>query len=419
MEVKPGYKQTEVGVIPDDWEVRVLGSEIDRLEAGVSVNSVDEAHQIYPHDQSILKTSAVMNGHFFPDEAKKIAPRDIRRAQLNPRANTIIISRMNTPDLVGECGYVDQDYPNLFLPDRLWMSKFRRGSEISVKWLAYLLSSKDYKQRLKGAATGTSGSMKNLSKDVFLSMQIQYPAGHEQRAIATALSDMDGLLAKLDQLIAKKRNLKQAAMQQLLTGRTRLPGFNGEWEGKKLGDAIEKIVGGGTPSRTNPSFWGNEIPWVTVKDFGTFNPYQTQESITRIGLKNSASNLIPAGTLIASTRMALGKAVIYRVDVAINQDLKAIFWKPNIAVYFMDYWFENFGPIIQELGSGSTVKGISIGVFRQIPFTAPPLAEQHAIATVLSDIDDEIAALEARREKTRMLKQGMMQELLTGRIRLI
>lgn len=106
-ELKPAYKQTEVGMIPVDWEVHTLDNEVDRLEAGVSVNSVDEAFHIYAHEQAILKTSSVSNGYFLPHENKKIAPREIKRAKLNPRLDSIIISRMNTLDLVGECGYVD------------------------------------------------------------------------------------------------------------------------------------------------------------------------------------------------------------------------------------------------------------------------------------------------------------------------
>ena len=229
---------------------------------------------------------------------------------------------------------------------------------------------------------------------------------------------MDALLAKLDQLIAKKRDLKQAAMQQLLTGHTRLPGFSGAWEVKRLGDMLEKIVGGGTPSRSNAAYWGGEIPWVTVKDFATFNPRVAKETITKDGLTNSSSNLIPRGTLITSTRMALGKAVIYEVDVSINQDLKALFAKANVSTKFLYYWFENNSGAIEELGSGSTVKGISLNDLKAITFLSTSLEEQTAIAAVLSDMDAEITALETRREKTRALKQGMMQELLTGRIRL-
>ena len=138
---------------------------------------------------------------------------------------------------------------------------------------------------------------------------------------------MGALITALERLIEKKRNIKQVAMQQLLTGQKRLPGFTGKWETKRLGDFVEKIVGGGTPRREKNEFWGGNIYWATVKDLSQFNPNQTQETITDDGLKNSASNLIRKGILITSTRMALGKSVIFNVDVAINQDLKAIY--PN------------------------------------------------------------------------------------------
>jgi type I restriction enzyme, S subunit len=114
MEVRKGFKHTDVGTIPEDWKLRKLGDEIERLDAGVSVNSVNDEVQIYAHDLYILKTSAVSNGKFNFLERKKIAPKDISRAKLTPRANTIIISRMNTPELVGECGFVEHDYQNVF-----------------------------------------------------------------------------------------------------------------------------------------------------------------------------------------------------------------------------------------------------------------------------------------------------------------
>lgn len=262
-------------------------------------------------------------------------------------------------------------------------------------------------------------SVDSVRREMIADMRVPLPKIGEQRAIAAALSDVDALLAKLDQLIAKKRDLKQAAMQQLLTGQSRLPGFSGTWELKRLGDVLDKVVGGGTPSRSNANYWGGEIPWVTVKDFATFSPFAAQETITHEGLKNSASNLIPSGTLITSTRMALGKAVIYEVAVSINQDLKALFPKDNVSTRFLYYWFESNAIAIDELGSGSTVKGISLGDLKAIPFSLGSLEEQTAIATVLTDMDAELAALEARRDKTRALKQGMMQELLTGRIRLV
>jgi len=255
------------------------------------------------------------------------------------------------------------------------------------------------------------GDMRNLV--------VALPMLPEQRAIATALGDVDALLGAQEQLIVKKRNLKQAAMQQLLTGQTRLPGFTERWMSKTLGDVIEKLVGGGTPARNNPAFWGGEIPWVTVKDFATFNPLEAQESITKQGLYKSATHLIPAGTLITSTRMALGKAVIYEVDVAINQDLKALFLKPNVNARFLYYWFKLNEQKVDGLGSGSTVKGISTTALKALPFPLLPMREQSEIVAALADMDKELMALEQRLAKTRDLKQGMMQELLTGRTRLI
>lgn len=260
------------------------------------------------------------------------------------------------------------------------------------------------------------------------------PTKEEQKAIANALSDVDTLITSLESLITKKRAIKTAAMQQLLTGKKRLPPFDKthtgykqtelgvipeDWSVVKLGDVLEKIIGGGTPSRSNAAYWGGEIPWVTVKDFATFDPQRSQEYITKSGLQNSSSNLVPSGTLITSTRMALGKAVIYDVPVAINQDLKAIIPKKFVSTEFLCYWFDDNAEMIDEMGSGSTVKGLSLSDLKSIEFRLPPQEEQTAVANVLGEMDKDIDALERRLTKTQQLKQGMMQELLTGKTRLV
>jgi len=145
--VPEGYKTSALGLIPIDWEVKELGNEIELLEAGVSVNSTDD--KMLPNDLCILKTSAVSDGRFYPSECKKIKIEDVSRAKLNPQKNTIVISRMNTPELVGECGYVDNTHLNLFLPDRLWQTKFFQYSTIEPKWLNYLLNTDKYKLKVK------------------------------------------------------------------------------------------------------------------------------------------------------------------------------------------------------------------------------------------------------------------------------
>ncbi|MFZ5531493.1 MAG: restriction endonuclease subunit S [Pseudomonadota bacterium] len=268
------------------------------------------------------------------------------------------------------------------------------------------------------SSVGTT--MTNLNQGTLANLKIVVPPSRaEQEAIAEALSDADALIESLEQLVAKKRQIKQGAMQELLTGKRRLPGFSDHWEMADFGSVIERFVGGGTPSRAIPSYWGDEIPWVTVKDFATFNPRQSQEGITRIGLNNSASHLIPKGTLITSTRMALGKAVIYDVDVAINQDLKAIFPRAILSTNYLYHWFNFHGHVIDDLGSGSTVKGVSIADLRKVKFQLPSYREQLEITAICDEMDAEISVLESKLAKARAIKQGMMQELLTGRIRLV
>jgi restriction endonuclease S subunit len=129
---------------------------------------------------------------------------------------------MNTPELVGECGHVDRDYPNLFVPDRLWMTRFRLEADINSRWLTYLLSTPAQRHCIGAVATGTSGSMKNLSKPAFLSLNVLFPCGEEQTAIASVLSNMDSELSALAKRRDKTRLLKQGMMQELLTGRIRL-----------------------------------------------------------------------------------------------------------------------------------------------------------------------------------------------------
>lgn len=199
--IHAGYKQTEVGVIPEEWEVKTVGDFVITLEAGVSVNSQDK--EVSPEEMAILKTSCVAHGAFIPDECKCIVTNDLHRAKITPLKDTIIFSRMNTPALVGECGYIEHDYPKLFLPDRLWMSRPNTRTSHNVRWLAFLLGFPTFNRAIKESATGTSGSMKNISKNSLLAVRIPAPSLPEQRAIATALSDVDALLASLDQLIAK------------------------------------------------------------------------------------------------------------------------------------------------------------------------------------------------------------------------
>jgi len=185
------------------------------------------------------------------------------------------------------------------------------------------------------------------------------------------------------------------------------------WHLYDFGELASKIVGGGTPSRKIPEYWEGDIPWATVKDLTGTHLTSTQESISNKGLTESSSNLIPADTVIIATRMALGKAVIFNRDVAINQDLKAITPNNKFHNRYLLHWYQGHSEYIDHLGSGSTVKGIRLDDLKVIPVKLPPLPEQKKIASILTSVDDVIEKSEAQICKLQDLKKGMMTELLT------
>jgi len=397
-----GYKRTEVGAIPDNWTVGHLSDSIAALEAGVSVNSTDE--DLLADAPAILKTSCVQLGTFLPHEAKLIAPRDRHRATLTPRRDTILISRMNTIDLVGESGLVDRDYPNLFIPDRLWMTVYHSLSHVSPQWLAYILSSSSYRKQLRLIATGTSGSMKNIAKGALLGLRVAYPSPAEQRTIAEALSDVDGLLGALEALIAKKRAIKQAAMQQLLTGKTRLPGFSGDWQMARLGDLAHIKTGNQNNEDKNSD--------------GRYPFFVRSESVERIDTYSydCEAILVPGeGRIGEIFHYVQGRFDVHQRVYAITR------FVPEVSGRFVYFHMAmNFGAWAMRNTVKATVDSLRLPTFQNFALKVPTtVEEQTAIATVLSDMDAEIAALEARRDKTRAIKQGMMQQLLTGRIRLV
>lgn len=190
------------------------------------------------------------------------------------------------------------------------------------------------------------------------------------------------------------------------------------WQEVKLGDCLERIEGGGTPSKKNTDYWEGNIPWASVKDVVTHNSIDTQDHITEMGLKNSSSKLIKKGTLIVPTRMALGCAVIFDVDVAINQDLKALYPKKDLLKQFLLYWFKYKEEFIKRLGSGSTVSGIQQKELKNIKFDLPPLHEQQRIVAVLETWDQAIEKLSQKIEIKKQIKKALMQHLLTGKKRL-
>lgn len=268
----------------------------------------------------------------------------------------------------------------------------------------------------------------HVSKNFFNYFQILIPNDiKEQQKIAEILSTVDEQIDQTDQLIEKTKELKKGLMQQLLTkgiGHTEFKHSEiGEipvaWEVKTLQHILNKIVGGGTPSRKNSNFYIGSIPWVTVKDMkGDLYQGTAQESINEEAVNKSSTNLISAGNVIIATRMALGRAFINTRDIAINQDLKALYLNKEVIYnpYFL-YWYLSNAKMIETLGSGTTVKGIRVEQLTKIKIVIPPMEEQRKIAEILSSVDEEIEGYQEEKVKYEELKKGLMQQLLTGKKR--
>ncbi len=286
------------------------------------------------------------------------------------------------------------------------------------------MNSRPGRAQVEDVQYGTAQKQFNISDAV--NFTYATPPIGEQRAIAAALSDVDALLAKLDQLIAKKHDLKQAAMQQLLTGRTRLPGFSGEWKTWKLRELADLSPGINKPL----SEMGSGVLYVTVQDLYKGNSISLEQlGRIRISSEEVKSYALAIGDIVfgksSVKREGIGYPSIFlgatepAVCTGFSYRVRAISNVADPRFLFYALRWEPTRRWIIDNAQSSALTNINKRIAEAIPIRVPDVIEQAAIAAVLSDMDAELVALEARRDKTRALKQGMMQELLTGRIRLV
>jgi len=415
MEVKPGYKQTEVGVIPQEWEVKSM-RELGQIKTGPFGTLLKAEEYSGREGVPLISVGEVGAGTFKVTEHTPLVPDAVirRLPQYVLRTGDIVFGRKGA---VERSALVTEKEDGWFLgsdgisirPQRICHPPYLACQFQRFEVQAWLLQN----------AIGTT--MPSLNQGILNRVQIPYAPLPEQRAIAGALNEVDALLGALDQLIAKKRDLKQAAMQQLLTGNHRLPGFHGEWEVRRLGE-LAKIISGGTPKTNEPSYWNGSIKWCTPTDITGFSGKyltETERTISTEGLVSCSARLLPVGSLLLCSRATIGEIRIAGCEICTNQGFKSLVCLPNVSNEFLYYKLLTMKSEMAERAIGSTFLEISKKETAALKFPVPPFPEQTAIAAVLTDMDAELAALEERRAKTRALKQGMMQELLTGRTRLV
>jgi type I restriction enzyme S subunit len=393
MVVKKGYKQTNVGVIPEDWESVRLGS-IASFKSGIGIEvsklDSDSSHANIP----------VFGGNGIAGYTTRSMVSE----------STLVIGRVGQ-----KCGEVYLTNGPAWITDNALFPRALSGKVI-IKYLAIAL---------RGAGLNSFKNRNDLplvTQTILDNVTITLPPTlAEQEAIASVLSDADAWIESLEQLIVKKRQIKQGAMQELLTGKRRLPGFSGKWETKRLGDVVltdpENLS-----ADTSPDYAFN---YVSLDDVDCGRLRSHTEQVFSSAPSRARRKLRYNDVMVSTVRPNLRSHLLFKIERGewICSTgfcvLRCQYSKTHPFFVLSHFFADPLNRQIETLLTGSSYPAINSLDIKALEMPIPPYLEQTAIATVLSDMDTEIESLESKLAKAREIKQGMMQELLTGRIRLI
>jgi type I restriction enzyme S subunit len=414
-----------MGVIPTDWAVADIGSVAVKVGSGITPTGGQRVYREYGRpfvrSQNVGWGRLLLDDVVFIDDAthSRFPETELRIGDvlLNITGASIGRSAVANDRLLG--GNVNQHVCIIRSDAHFLVPGFLNQ---------FLLSAAGQRQIDSFQAGGNRQGLNfRQVRSVHL---ILPPTVAEQHAISTALGDVDALLDGLTRLIAKKRDLKRAAMQQLLTGRTRLPGFSGEWEERRLGDHV-RFLRNGVNARADLTPEGR-VKYLHYGDVHACNEvYLSPQSLPSLpGAKAVPLDRLRDGDLILADASEDIEGVSKSVEmrgvgstevVAGLHTIAARFDSAVLADGFKAYLQDSmpFKAHLRRLAAGTKVYATTRAHVASVEMRLPPLSEQRAIATAISDMDAELAALEARLGKTRALKQAMMQELLTGKTRLV
>ena len=378
MAVKAGYKHSEVGVIPEDWGIWAVGDAFEirnQLRQPISQSVRERMVGPYPY-YGPTSVQGWINEYRIEGEHALIGEDGDHFLKWRDQAMTLLVTgRFNVNN----------------------HAHILRGINNLTSWFYWFFVNRDITSYLTRQGAGRY----KLTKATLKKLPCAIPSLAEQRHITEALSDMDALLGALDQIIAKKRNIKQATMQQLLTGKTRLPGFSGAWEEKRLGDVVQIIKG---QLITENQAISGLIPVIA----GGKKPAYFHNKSNREGK-----------TITISASGASAGYVAFFSEPIFASDCSTISESENYSIEFIYFLLQLKQEEIYKAQTGGAQPHIHAADINPMEVSLPNNEEQTAIAAVLSDMDAELSALEIRRDKTRQLKQAMMQELLTGKTRLV
>jgi len=419
MELKPGYKLTEVGVIPENWEVSTVGQEFE-----IKLGKMLDAEKNVGIPKPYLGNRAVQWGHIDISDLPTVPMTRSDIARFRLRKGDLLVCEGGE---VGRAAIWDAPIEECYYQKALHRLRALRGFDSRI--MIELLHQWSDRGLLTNYVTQTS--IAHLPREKFVEVPMPIPSPPEQRSIATTLSDMDELLEACDRLIAKKRNLKQSAIQQLLTGKKRLPGGDGEWKVKRLGDVGQCLRG---------------VSYEGESDLSTHDTAQTKRLLRSNNVQDavvvmsevqfvnaarvSSHQLLREDDILIcmanGSKALVGKAGLFKVEDGYQYTFGAFMGcfrtdsdLANPLFAFCLFQTGQYRDYINNLLAGSSINNLKPSSIESLEFPMPSFPKQTEIAAIFSDMNAEITTLKQRRDKTRALKQAMMQELLTGKTRLI
>lgn len=420
MVIPKGYKQTDVGVIPEDWGVKSIG-ELFKISGG------------YPATRADLSNNGYFYLHYgdIHSSKKTYLDTEVDKNQI-PRLN-INLKKISQSSLLedGDVVFVDaseddegasrhivvrnkQNIP--FISGLHTIVAKSLNNDLNKQYRQFCFQTENVKQQFKHYSAGTK--VTGISKKTIQKITILIPPKSEQAAIANVLTHIDELIASLRKLIEKKRAVKQGAMQELLTGKKRLPGFKGKWETVQL-KKISTLSSGGTPLTSINTYYTGNIPFMNISDISNSGKYlnNTEKYITEDAVANSSAYKFPPNMLLFAMYASIGKCAINTVEMTCSQAILCI--NPiKINLEYLYYNFVNREKEFLGMRQTGTQNNLNKIIMGNVIIPYPSYEEQSAIADILTNMDNEIEQLEQKLAKYEKIKIGMMQNLLTGKIRL-
>ncbi|WP_051630012.1 restriction endonuclease subunit S [Lacrimispora aerotolerans] len=413
------YKTTDLGRVPYNWKVKNIMDVVESIKIGPFGSQLKKEYLIKNGKYRVYGQENVYKKDFTFGERYLTKEHFQRLRSCELIREDFVISSMGT---IGKCHVITENIMTGIMDSHLIRLRLNT-TLIDSKYLLYLFGNETGIIINQISKLSVGGIMDGLSTKIIKSLNVVLPPIAEQHEIAEVLSDVDKLIQALERLIEKKKAIKQGTMQELLTGKKRIDGFSKKWDRGILGDLCD-IYRGGSPRPIQKYLTNNSngVNWIKIGDVSRNAKYieSTDEKIIQEGIRYS--RVVHSGDFLLSNSMSFGRPYILKLDGCIHDGWLVIQdYKKNFNTEYLYYMLMSPFVLDQYLSkaAGSSVLNLNKELVSTVEVLIPELKEQEAIAGKLATFDDEINSLELKLEKYRQIKQGMMQELLTGRIRLI